>query len=118
MALEGVRCLMDKGGVAKRGPGAKAFRITTLIRTGALHLHETADLRPESFWSVEKTNAGESELHNLGGALAVLREPLRTGHKKSGRLATPPPTPYPNPEPELARISAPPLEFPKKSLPR
>ncbi|MDK8676087.1 hypothetical protein [Corynebacterium tuberculostearicum] len=35
-----------------------ASHITTLIRTGAPPFHEAAVLRPERFWSVEKTNAG------------------------------------------------------------
>lgn len=42
----------------------------------------------QRFWPVEKTNAGESELHNLGRALAALRELVKARHTRRGRLAT------------------------------
>ncbi|WP_408922011.1 hypothetical protein ACKFRU_07250 [Corynebacterium tuberculostearicum] len=48
-----------------------ASRITPFIRTGTPPLHEAAVLRPERFWSVEKTNAGESKLRSLSQALAA-----------------------------------------------
>lgn len=56
-----------------------ASRITPFIRTDASHLHEAAALHPERFWSVEKTNAGESKLRSLSQALAPLRELVRAG---------------------------------------
>ena len=70
-----------------------ASRIIALIRTDAPPLHEAAALRPERFWSVEKTNAGKSKLRSLSQVLAAPRELIRAGAKRSGRLATPPPTP-------------------------
>lgn len=76
-----------------RMPLSTARRITTLNRTGTQHLHEAAALRSESFWSVVKTNAGESQLQNLSGVLAALRELVRARTKRSGRLTTPPPPP-------------------------
>ena len=56
-----------------------ASRKTTLIRTDAPPFHAAAALRPERFWSVEKTNAGESKLRSLSQALAALRELVRAG---------------------------------------
>mgnify|MGYP007098475137 CR=1 FL=1 len=59
-------------------------RITPFIRTRASHLHEAAALRPERFWSAEKTNAGESKLRSLSQALAALRELVRAEHRGAG----------------------------------
>lgn len=47
---------------------------STLERAGEL------GLSPESFWSVEKTAAGESELHNLSGTDLSLDNPAATHH--------------------------------------
>ena len=92
-----------------------ASRITTLIRTGAPPFHKAAALRPERFWSAEKTNAGESKLRSHSQAWLRRGSSLEPENKRSGRLATPPPTPYPNPETEIVLISAPSLESFKKS---
>ena len=56
-----------------------ASRITTLIRADASPFHGAAALRPEKFWSVEKTNAGESKLRSLSQALAAPQELFRAG---------------------------------------
>lgn len=45
-------------------------------------------LRPESFWSVEKTSAGESELHNLSDAPVSLGNPYATHHFLRERYGT------------------------------
>ena len=42
-----------------------ASRIAPFIRTGAPPFHQAAGLRPERFWSVEKTNADESKFRSL-----------------------------------------------------
>ena len=45
-------------------------------------------LRPESFWSVEKTSAGESELHNLSDVPVSLGNPDATHHFLRERYGT------------------------------
>ena len=64
---------------------------------------------------MEKTNAGESELHNLGGALAALRG---LGIQGAGAWRRLPQPLFPNPETENAHISAPSLEPLMRSRPR
>ncbi|WP_408922026.1 hypothetical protein [Corynebacterium tuberculostearicum] len=56
-----------------------ASRITALTRTGVPAFHEAAALHPERFWSVEKTNAGESKLRSFSQALDAPRELVRAG---------------------------------------
>ncbi|HAT1212950.1 AAA family ATPase [Corynebacterium striatum] len=55
---------------------------SALERTGEL------GLSPESFWSVEKTDAGESELHNLSGTDLSLDNPDATHHFLRERYGT------------------------------
>lgn len=82
-----------------RTPLSTASRNTTLIHTGAPPFHEAAALRPERFWSAEKTNAGESKLRSHSQAWPRRGSSLEPENKRSGRLATPPPLP-------LSRIRA------------
>lgn len=55
---------------------------SVLERAGELGLH------PESFWSVEKTSAGESELHNLSDVPVSLGNPDATHHFLRERYGT------------------------------
>ena len=79
-----------------------ASRITTLIRTGAPPFHKAAALRPERFWSAEKTNAGESKLRSHSQAWLRRGSSLEPENKRSGRLATPPQPPIPILKPRLS----------------
>lgn len=76
-------------------PLSTASLITTRIRTGALHLHGAAYLRPENFWSVERTNTCDSEFRSLSEALTALPGSFELGYRRSGRLAAPSPGPSP-----------------------